>query len=138
MEDVKPHKVVTFAEPLKFVDSQMTAQMNVELVSFLVGNPDTIASAIRSLRSLLGRENPPIIDVMNKGLIPVLVRCLKDNSNLELQFDAAWALTNVTAESTEPVKAVIEADAVPYLVFLIRSCATKVAEQAVWTLGELD
>ena len=87
---------------------------------------------------MLSRErNPPIDDVIKANLVESLVRYLNITDHPMLQFEAAWALTNVA--STEYTSAVVHCgDAVPNLVALLshQSCAN-VREQSAWCLGNI-
>merc|ERR1712137_1409157 len=55
----------------------------------------------------------------------------------ELQFEALWTFTNITASTSENVNFLVEADLVPTFCSLLKSEAWKVREQASWTLSNI-
>ena len=100
--------------------------------------PATQLAAVQAARKLLSSDrNPPIDALINSGILPVLVRCLNCADNPSLQFEAAWALTNIASGTSAQTQAVVQASAVPLFLNLLTSPHQNVCEQAVWALGNI-
>ena len=115
------------------------ASTNLEQLVASAGsdNPVVQLNAVQSARKLLSSDrNPPIDALIESGILPILVRCLESHDNPSLQFEAAWALTNIASGTSQQTQAVVGAGAVPLFLTLLLSSHQNVCEQAVWALGK--
>jgi HEAT repeat protein len=98
-------------------------------------DPAIKTEAVRAIRKLLSDEtNPPVREVIEAGIIPRLIQFLAIDEPI-LQFEAAWALTNVA--SSEYTRIIVEHGAVPMLVRLMNHASNDVREQSAWCLGNI-
>ncbi|XP_018399138.1 PREDICTED: importin subunit alpha-3 isoform X2 [Cyphomyrmex costatus] len=121
------------------IDKQLS-KINLEELVAKAGSldPTIQLQAVQSARKLLSSDrNPPIDPLIDSGILPILVRCLEQHNNPSLQFEAAWALTNIASGTSAQTQAVVAAGAVPLFLHLLLSSQQNVCEQAVWALGNI-
>uniref|UniRef100_A0A3B5MMU2 Karyopherin subunit alpha 3 n=1 Tax=Xiphophorus couchianus TaxID=32473 RepID=A0A3B5MMU2_9TELE len=120
------------------VDSDFKGQ-NVTLDAILQNATSDNAviqlSAVQAAKLLSSDRNPPIDDLIKSGILPILVKCL-ERDDPSLQFEAAWALTNIASGTSAQTQAVVKS-AVPLFLRLLHSPHQNVCEQAVWALGNI-
>ncbi|ESN93551.1 hypothetical protein HELRODRAFT_186091 [Helobdella robusta] len=119
-------------------EKPVTQSLDMIVQNASSGDPDIQLNAVQSARKLLSSDrNPPIDDLISSGILPILVNCLGRSDNPSLQFEAAWALTNIASGTSLQTQAVVKAGAVPLFLNLLQSAHQNVCEQAVWALGNI-
>jgi len=120
------------------VDSDQFTNLTEVVAAFQSRDPQDHLKAAHYIRRALSLERAPPIDaVIKAGCLPYLVQCLGAVDNQKLQFEAAWALTNVASGESRHTNALVQNGAVPPLLGLLNSPSWEIREQAVWALGNV-
>uniref|UniRef100_A0A8C5K714 Importin subunit alpha n=1 Tax=Jaculus jaculus TaxID=51337 RepID=A0A8C5K714_JACJA len=138
-QTLKRRNITDSTDPL-FSSDGNEAHLTLDEIIQGVNSSDPILcfGATQAARKILSREkNPPLKAIIEAGLIPRLVEFLKSSFHPHLQFEAAWALTNIASGTSDDTRAVVKGGAIQPLVELLSSPHMTVCEQAVWALGNI-
>lgn len=126
-----------------FVSQEETAKVAeyIAIVRNTGTQPCQLLQALTALRKELStRTSPPIQEVIDNGGIAPLVARLNETSSV-VQFEAAWALTNIASGTTAQTAVVIEAGAVEAFFRLLLSPVIAerpdLCDQCLWALGNI-
>eukprot|EP00003_Mantamonas_plastica_P022016 TRINITY_DN3664_c0_g1_i3.p1 TRINITY_DN3664_c0_g1~~TRINITY_DN3664_c0_g1_i3.p1 ORF type:complete len:549 (+),score=220.19 TRINITY_DN3664_c0_g1_i3:52-1647(+) len=125
----------------KQMDSEIREKLdNIDLLVMGVesNDPTQQLESVQQFRRLLSIEkHPPIDQVIKSGVVPHLVDLLHHTKNVKLQFECAWALTNIASGTGEQTREVVDEGAVDAFIPLLESKSEDVKEQAIWALGNI-
>ena len=92
---------------------------------------------VRKLLSSTHDHDLPIGAFIEKGAVPLLINLLKREDDPKVQFEAAWALSNIASGCSVETQVVVDAGAVPLVIMLLSSPDADVREKAICFLGNV-
>lgn len=111
-----------------------------EAKQLLMNNPsmETLRNVFEMIRRMLSRDkNPPIDEVVNEGLVVALVQAL-GVTDRKVQYEAAWALTNVVSGTSRHTQAAVDAGATMALITLAGNTDDQsLVDQCIWAVANI-
>jgi hypothetical protein len=117
------------------------------------GELDDVFKGMQAIRQLLSVETkPPIAEVLDTGIVSMVldimrtpIKCADDSARtdleakrIKLQFEAAWAATNIASADSKFTRRLVDDRGVYAFVELIKNSRDKAAiDQAIWGLGNI-
>ncbi|KAJ5071779.1 importin alpha [Anaeramoeba ignava] len=136
LDPTKQYIINSNLSPVEFTFS--LDQIPTAIKQIYTDDPQIQLEGATFLRKILSIEgSPPIEHVIKTGVVFRLVELLRKTQDTKLQFEIAWALTNIASGSSEQTKEVLKYDSLPIFVKLLDSHDLNVKEQAVWALGNI-
>lgn len=90
------------------------------------------------MKLILQEKTSPVDEVVNLGFLPIFVSFLQKSDDHKLQFEAAWALTNICAYgASQHIAQMAEVGAIQEFVQHLEHPDEKVKEQFIWALGNI-
>eukprot|EP00002_Diphylleia_rotans_P005332 TRINITY_DN14463_c0_g1_i1.p1 TRINITY_DN14463_c0_g1~~TRINITY_DN14463_c0_g1_i1.p1 ORF type:complete len:548 (-),score=125.95 TRINITY_DN14463_c0_g1_i1:415-2058(-) len=127
----------TATAPIQTIPAQVSEISNA-LARLQSPLPTAHLEAANYFRRVLSLErNPPIDQVIRAGVVPHLISFLGRHENPQLQFEAAWALTNIASGTSEQASTLVDQGIVPAFIQLLSSANEDVREQSIWGLGNI-
>ena len=119
--------------------TEFHVQHFIDLIKLIYEKDDhKILFGIVGLRKLLSLiDKPPIQNVVDANLIPVLLTLASTSKVPRLRFEALWCLTNIASGSTDHVQALIDKGALQVFVTMLMSDQKNIVEQTIWALGNI-
>ena len=98
-------------------------------------NPTTVRHAVTGFRKMCSKGDSSTIQVIkHHGIIELLCEQLKRDALPDVQYEAAWGLTNIASECADLL---VDIGAVPLLVRLVVGGQADACDQALWVLGNI-
>ena len=95
-------------------------------------------STLIKIRKLLSIEkNPPIQDILNSNILPLLIQYLDEEKDIQIKFEIAWIVTNIASGTSEQTYELIKSGTIPILIKLIENSNENLTSQCVWALGNI-
>jgi hypothetical protein len=82
-------------------------------------------------------DGPPIQEVLDTGVLIKLIEGIQRFDFSQLQYESAWAITNIASGTSLHTQTIIEKGSVPLLINLLNSSNETVKDQAAWALGNI-
>jgi|Transcript_67679 hypothetical protein len=106
-----------------------------QLLTFDFGKKLSVIIKIRKLLSI--EKNPPIQEILDSNILPILIQCIEEETDVQLKFEIAWIITNIASGTSEQTYELIKCGAIPVLIKFIQGNNENLTSQCVWALGNI-
>lgn len=94
-------------------------------------------SGIKAIRKILSNLDTPITKIIKAGVLPLIIPKLYYDDCPQIQYECAWAITNMCIGKKKNIEALINAGCLQGLSYLLSSEIDELKEQAIWAIGNL-
>lgn len=102
-------------------------------------DPKEILKGATAFRELLSIERKPPIDrIMPTGVVPRLIHFMRSDNDTNLEFECAWAISNIASLDSQYTKAVIKHGAIEGFLKLLKNGKNEnLIEMSIYGLGNV-
>jgi HEAT repeat protein len=117
---------------------EITTQIRQHRFGIVSSDSKIKLESTKGFHNILSIENnPPIQQVIDTDVVPILVNFLQNKQNPSLQYEAACVLTSITSGTSDQTRVVIDNGAIPIFIHLLKSTNEDVCQESVWALGNI-
>ena len=99
---------------------------------------DKKLSTIIKIRKMLSIEkNPPIQDILDSNILPILIKLIQEEKDYQIKFEIAWIITNIASGTSEQTLELVDHGVIPILIEFIQENNINLTSQCVWALGNI-
>lgn len=101
-------------------------------------DPITQLEITREVRFKSAVDGANQSEIIETGIVPACIKFLLFSDNPKLEHEASWLISNICSGSKDDVKYLVDNNVIPSLFIQLKSEFLDIAEQTIWTFGNIS